>query len=306
MTAAGVVVALLGLVVGFAAGAVVVLRSNGFFQRLSRVTNTLERTLASPTERGTWGEVKLRQVVELAGMEQWCDFDSQVVLPGGVGRPDLVVRVPGDRRVIVDAKATLDARGLRARMRDLAAKRYWELLPGSLDFVVLFIPLDPVLSSALQQDPSLLDEAASLNVIFATPATLLAILRFVAHGWRQETFAKNALVVRQGAEELYSRLAVVQGHMTALGRHLRQSVDGYNKVVASVDGRLLPSARKMHQLGIGAHELEPVAPVEATVRKLRSSRAGGTPGQQEQVQDDHDEIGIDWAKALADLEEQDP
>jgi DNA anti-recombination protein RmuC len=125
MTAVGVVVALLGLAVGFAAGALVVLRSNGFFQRLSRVTNTLERTLGSPMERGTWGEVKLRQVVELAGMEQWCDFDSQVVLPGGVGRPDLVVRVPGDRRVIVDAKATLDAKGLRSRMRDLAAKRCW-------------------------------------------------------------------------------------------------------------------------------------------------------------------------------------
>jgi DNA recombination protein RmuC len=171
---------------------------------------------------------------------------------------------------------------------------------------VLFIPLDPVLSSALQQDPSLLDEAASLNVIFATPATLLAILRFVARGWRQETFARNAVVVREGAEELYSRLAVVQGHITALGRHLRQSVDGYNKVVASVDGRLLPSARKMHQHGIGSHELEPVAPVEVTLRELTSSWAGVPPGEQEQGQNDHDEIGIDWSKALADLEEQDP
>ena len=290
-----IVVALLGLLLGSAIGALVVLRSNGFFQRLSRVTNTLERTLGSPSERGTWGEVKLHQVVELAGMDQWCDFDQQVVLPNGVGRLDLVVHVPGDRRVIVDAKATFDAKGLRSQMRDLAAKRYWEMLPGSLDFVVLFIPLESALSSALQQDSSLLEEAASRNVMFASPATLLAILRFVAHLCRQDVFARNAVVVRENAEELYSRLGVVVKYMTALGRHLGQSADDFNRLVGSVESRLLPSARRMHEQGVGAHELAPVAPAEVTLREFRSSRTKVTPGEHEQGQNGHNEFIADYS-----------
>lgn len=292
-----VIVAFVCLIVGFALGVLVVLRSNGLVQRLSNVTKTLERTLGSPSERGTWGEWKLRQVVELAGMEQWCDFDEQVVLSDG-HRPDLVARVPGDRRVIVDSGATLDAKGLRNKMRQLAAKRYWEKLPGSLDFVVQFIPLESALGSALQEDPSLLEEAARQNVMLATPATLVAILRFVAHGWRQEKFARSAAAVQKNADELYSRLEMALNYMTKLGKHLSQAVGDYNRLVGSVEGRLLPSARRMHELGIGPKELEPVASSDVNVRELRSSTIGLIPaerdegGDQDQTSDD-DEI-VDW------------
>jgi DNA recombination protein RmuC len=265
-----VVVALVSVVVGLAVGLVVSLRSSGLVQRLSRITGTLERTLGSPSERGTWGEVKLRQVVELAGMEPWCDFEEQVTLRGqdGDSRPDLVVHVPGDRKVVIDAKATLDAKGLRNRMRELAAKRYWEQLPGSLDFVVLFVPLESALSSALQEDRLLLEEAAGRNVMFATPATLLAILRFVAHGWRQEMCARDAAAVREGAEELYSRVGTVLEHMALVGRRLGESVKAYNNLVGSVESRLLPSARRMHEHGVAPRDLDTVPMADVTVREL--------------------------------------
>jgi hypothetical protein len=265
-----VVVALTCLIIGFAIGVVVVLRSSGFFQRLTRVTNTLERTLGSPSEIGTWGEVKLRQVVELAGMDPWCDFDVQVVLPDG-SRPDMVIRLPGGWRVIVDSKATLDPTGLRSRMRELADRRYWENLPGSLDFVILFIPLESALPAALQQTPSLLEEATHRNVIFATPATLVALLRFFANGWRQETLTRNAATVREAGEELYSRFGTGLQHATKFGRLLGQTVNAYNAFVGSVDSRLLPSVKRMHEHGIGDRDIEPAPPVDLAVRELRSS-----------------------------------
>lgn len=272
MTDMAVLVAVVatGVLVGIVIGAAVALRSSGVFQRLSRVTNTLERTLGSPSERGTWGEMKLRRVLELAGMEPGFDFDEQVALSDGAGRADVVVRVPRGLGVIVDAKATLDAKGLRSRMRELAAKAYWEMLPESPDFVILFVPLESALSAALQEDPSLLEEAASRNVYFASPATLLAILRFVAHSWRQEMLARNAALVRENAGELYARLDTVADHLTVLGRHLRQSVDGYNRLVGSFESRLLPSARRMHEHGVGSKDLEFAAAPELTVRELSS------------------------------------
>lgn len=288
--AALLVVALLCLIVGFAIGVLVVLRSSGFFQRLSTVTNTLERTLGSPSERGTWAEVKLRQVVEFAGMEPWCDFDEQVVLRDG-SRPDMVIRLPGGWRVIVDSKATLDPTGLRSRMRELADRRYWESLPGSPDFVILFVPLESALSSALQQDPSLLEEAARRNVMFATPATLVTILRLFANGWRQETLTRNAATVREDGEQLYSRTGTALQHIAKVGRLLGQAVKAHNDLVASVDSRLLPSLRRMHEHGIGQRELELPAPVDLAVRELRSS----WPEEQEQPQNTDDEsAGVKW------------
>jgi DNA recombination protein RmuC len=260
---------------------------------VSTSTNQLVSALRAPQVRGRWGEHQLRRVVEAAGMLEHCDFTEQVsgtTDAGGV-RPDLVVRLAGDRHVVVDAKAPLDAyltamearderarndeldrhaKHLRAHVEQLGAKSYWAAFASAPEFVVLFVPADPFLDAALQRDPTLLEYAFSHNVVLATPATLVAMLRTIAYAWRQQALARNALVVHTLGRELYSRLSTMGAHFARVGTSLGNAVTAYNKAVGSLESRVLVSARKFADLGVSAEELESPAQVELAPRQPQS------------------------------------
>jgi DNA recombination protein RmuC len=260
---------------------------------LSTSTNQLVAALRSPQVRGRWGEHQLRRVVEAAGMLAHCDFTEQVSATtdaGGV-RPDLVVHLAGGRHVVVDAKAPLDAyltaleareertrdaqlsqhaKHLRAHVDQLSAKSYWAAFESTPEFVVLFVPADPFLDAALARDPALLEHAFSRDVVIATPATLVALLRTVAYAWRQEALTRNAVQVHTLGRELYTRLATMGGHLTRLGTALGSAVGAYNKAVGSLESRVLVSARKFGELGLSDDPLDPPDQVEVTPRQLQS------------------------------------
>jgi DNA recombination protein RmuC len=206
-------------------------------------------------------------------MVEHCDFDRQqsVECDAGKQRPDLVVRMPGGREIIVDAKAPMDgylgaveaseeaarvreirrhARNVRDRVRELSDKRYWKQFPRSPDFVVLFVPGDQFLSAALEADPDLLEDAMADRIVLATPSSLVALLRAVAYGWRQESLAENAEQIRIVGEDLYERLSTFADHLSRLGISLNRSVESFNKAVGSFDSRVLPGARKFKDMGI--------------------------------------------------------
>jgi DNA recombination protein RmuC len=231
-------------------------------------TASLAGALRSSNARGTWGEVQLRRIVEAAGMVHRVDFDVQAHLtgPDGVGiRPDMVVRLPDGRGVIVDAKAPLalpdettdphaaavdQARRLRAHITALAQKRYWAGVATSPEFVVCFVPAESILATALSADPALIEDAMAQKVVPVTPVTLLALLRTVAMTWREQAVHENAQEVLRLGRELYQRLGTVAEHAERLGRALDRAVGDYNKFVGSFEGRLLVTARKMGDLGL--------------------------------------------------------
>ncbi len=256
-------------------------------------TSQLVAALRAPQVRGRWGEHQLRRIVEAAGMLPHCDFDEQVsaTTDGGGIRPDLVVRLAGGRHVVVDSKAPFEAylaameardertrdeeldrhaKHLRGHVEQLAAKSYWQAFESTPEFVVLFVPADPFLDAALQRDPTLLEHAFSRNVVLATPATLIALLRTVAYAWRQEALARNAVAVHTLGRELYSRLSTMGSHLAKLGASLGSAVGAYNRAVGSLESRVLVSARKFAELGISDDELEPPAQIEVTPRQLQS------------------------------------
>ena len=242
-------------------------------QQLQGETRNLVKALSRPEIRGQWGELTLKRLAELAGMIEHCDFDQQRSVDSDEGkqRPDMVVRMPGGREIIVDAKAPMDgylgaveasddntrvqeirrhARNVRDRVRELSGKRYWKQFPRSPDFVVLFIPGDQFLSAALEVDPRLLEDAMADRIVLATPSSLVALLRAVAYGWRQESLAENAEQIRIVGEDLYERLGTFADHLGKLGISLNRSVESYNKAVGSFDSRVLPGARKFKDMGI--------------------------------------------------------
>ncbi|MEV1142444.1 DNA recombination protein RmuC [Micromonospora sp. NPDC049799] len=253
-------------------------------------TKQLVAALRAPQVRGRWGEHQLRRIVEAAGMLEHCDFDEQVTASTdhqGV-RPDLVVRLHGGRSVVVDAKAPFDAyltameardergrdthldahaRHLRAHVDALAAKSYWSAFDITPEFVVLFVPADPFLDVALQRDPTLLEHAFTRNVVLATPATLVALLRTVAYSWRQEVLARNAATVHLLARELYGRLSTLGEHVGKLGASLGGAVTAYNRAVGSLEARVLVSARKLAELGVSDQELATPAQIELAPRQ---------------------------------------
>ena len=266
---------------------------------LGRETASLVDALRRPQARGRWGEVQLRRCVEYAGMVDRCDFTEQEALPGGL-RPDLVVRLAGGRSVVVDAKVTLaayleavecddeqeaaarmaaHARHLRAHVDRLADKAYWEALPDSPEFVVLFVPGEAFLAPALEHDPALLEHAYARRVHLATPTTLVSLLRTVAHAWQQETLTENARAVVVAGKELYSRLGTVGGHVDKLGRTLNAAVTDYNRTVASLERSLLPSARRMADLSGVQDPLDGPRPVEAVATPLVSPELTLVPPQ---------------------------
>ncbi|GID94493.1 DNA recombination protein RmuC [Amorphoplanes digitatis] len=266
-------------------------RSMGVVSGELRVeTKQLVASLRAPQVRGRWGELQLRRIVEAAGLLEHCDFAEQVTGATdhqGV-RPDMLVRLHGGRCVVVDAKAPFDsylsameardertrdahldqhARVLRGHVDALSAKAYWTAFDQSPDFVVLFVPADPFLDAALQRDASLMEHAFSRNVVLATPATLVALLRTVAYSWRQEALARNALAVHSLARELYGRLATLGDHVGKLGSSLSGAVTAYNRAVGSLESRVLVSARKLAEMGVSDDELVVPAQVELTPRQ---------------------------------------
>ncbi|MFN2348875.1 MAG: DNA recombination protein RmuC [Thioalkalivibrio sp.] len=259
-------------------------------QRLQSETHNLVRALSRPTVRGQWGEMTLKRLAELAGMVEHCDFQEQNhrATEDGAMRPDMIVRMPDARELVVDAKTPLDAylaavdapddklreqhlkthaRKVRERMKELASKAYWTQFKESPDFVILFIPGDQFLSAALEHDPNLLEDALSNRVILATPSSLVALLRAVAYGWRQQAVAENAEKIRELGEELYKRLATFTEHLTRVGRTLGTSVDHYNKAVGSLERSVMPGARRFAELGIQVRKhMEEPTPLEQSPR----------------------------------------
>lgn len=245
-------------------------------EQLRRETQTLSQALARPQVRGSYGEVTLRRIIELAGMTAHVDFVEQEQQAGG-GRPDVVVRLPENRVLPIDAKAPLQkysdayresdperqkallrefAGSVRAMVTDLSRKEYWAGFASgnSLDFVVMFVPGDQFLNAALEQDPELMDDALQKKVLLATPSSLMAILRAVAYGWNQQKVAENAERIRKLGYELCERVAVFSEHMAALGKSLGGSVGRFNRMVGSWESRVLPTSDRFRELGVDAHK----------------------------------------------------
>ncbi|MFH2088021.1 MAG: DNA recombination protein RmuC [Pseudomonadota bacterium] len=258
-------------------------------------TGNLVKALRAPQTRGRWGELQLKRVVEMAGMLDHCDFFEQASTNTEDGRlrPDLIVRLPGGKNIVVDAKAPLaaylealeasdedekkrkladHARQVRDHLRKLGQKAYWEQFQPSPDFVVLFLPGEMFYSAALEADPSLIEAGVDARVILATPTTLIALLRAVAYGWTQQALTENAERISLLGRELYERIATVTEHWGKVGRNLGEAVGAYNKSVASMESRVLVSARKFRDLKVAGEdkEIADLNPVEALPRELQA------------------------------------
>lgn len=260
-------------------------------QRLQQETGNLVKALRAPTVRGQWGEITLKRVAELAGMVEHCDFVQQTTVTGEDGRfrPDMVVRLPGGRQIIVDAKTVLSAyldaheaqhdqqraeslrrhaEQVRSRMDELSLKAYWTQFERAPEFVVLFLPGEQFLGAALDQDPRLIEEGFARGVVLATPATLVALLRAVAYGWRQEQLNAHAEEAGKLGKDLYERMAVLAEHFNDVGQALGKSVSAYNRAVSSLETRVLPAARKFKELGVSSDKDIPLLePAELLPRK---------------------------------------
>jgi DNA recombination protein RmuC len=271
-------------------------------EQLRSAAEGLTRSLKSSNVRGVWGEVQLRRIVELAGMLPQCDFAEKETITTETGQrqtPDLIVRLPGGTSIVVDSKVPIDAylaasnattdaerqarmldhvRQVRDHVRALGSKEYWKQFQPSPEFVVMFLPLEPLLAAAFEQDGTLLDQAASLRVIPATPMTLLALLKAVAYGWQQEQLARNAEEIRQIGRDLYDRLATMVEHLEGVGRNIKQAADSYDRFVGSLEQKVVPGARRFRELGVSATKDVAVPEMlNLSMRKVQKPELTGRP-----------------------------
>ena len=269
-------------------------------------TNRLVQALRRPKTRGRWGEYQLRNVLEMAGMTEHVDFVEEQTIQGDGGRlrPDVIVRLPGGKSVVVDAKTPLEAyltaieagdedtrerhmadhaRQVRDHVRTLGSRDYWKALPVTPDFVVMFVPGEAFFAAAIESDPNLFEQAVRQRVLISTPTTFIALVKAIAYGWQQEKLAENAQAVASHARDLFERIKVFGGHMGDLGRSLRQTVDRYNKGVGSLEGRVLPAARKFESLGVApaGTSIPEMEPIELEARELQSAELISPPDKKD-------------------------
>lgn len=260
---------------------------------LRTTTEGLSRSLGSPNVRGAWGEIQLKRIVELAGMLAQCDFIEKVSTSSDSGArqtPDLVIKLPGDATIVVDSKVPISAyrsavnaadtvsrdafltqhvRQVRDHMKALGAKDYWKQFQPAPDFVIMFLPLEPLLPAAFERDDALFDLSASLRVIPATPMTLLALLKAIAMGWKQQQLAQNAEEIQGLGRDLYERLAGMVEHLEGVGRNIKQAGDSYDKLVGSLESKVLPGARRFKELGVtSTRDIADIDPLRLEVRPI--------------------------------------
>ena len=264
-------------------------------------TANLAKALRAPATRGRWGEIQLKRAVEMAGMVEYCDFCQQQTIDTGEGRlrPDLIVQMPNGRRVVVDAKVPLAAYldGLEseddstrlAKMRahagqvrthiiKLSAKTYWAQFDRAPEFVVAFLPGESIYSAALQYDPDLIQFGVDQRVLLATPMTLIALLKTVAHGWREDQIAQSAMEVSKLGKQLYERLASLTAHFCKVGEQLEKATKSYNDAVGTLEHRVLPAARRMREHGVSvADEIPAIDPVDLMPRQVSVGEARSNP-----------------------------
>lgn len=282
---------------------------------LEQETRNLTTALKRPEVRGSWGEIQLRRVVELAGMTNYCDYEEQISIQADDGsrdRPDMVVRMPSNRTIVIDAKTPMNAYlesiesdtepdreaklvrhtdQVKSRVSDLSRKSYWDALDRSPEFVVMFLPGEFLLQPALERDPTLFDRAMQQKIIITTPNTLMALLKTVEMGWKEAKIAEHALEVQKIGQELHDRLATYAGHIVKVGSSLSSAVNNYNSAVGSFDGRVAVSARRFKDLGVqSSDDIPEVNTIDIQVRPLSSAIRDEPEGA---LRDGHNETSSD-------------